>query len=137
MSALACYLSDSIYFIFVFCSLSHVISVLLRWSVDTQVICIPKSVNPVRIKENFDIFDFKLTQKGIYLIILSVPFLNFFHLLKPFRLGKPCDIRIRGIKNVHPRMDWCPYLLLESLKRESLKRGFNYKIALILMKEIK
>lgn len=39
--------------------------VLLRWSVDTNVICIPKSVNSVRIKENFDIFDFKLTEKDL------------------------------------------------------------------------
>jgi alcohol dehydrogenase (NADP+) len=39
--------------------------VLLRWSVDTNVICIPKSVNPTRIKENFNIFDFKLTEKDL------------------------------------------------------------------------
>jgi len=39
--------------------------VLLRWSVDTNVICIPKSVNDLRIKENIDIFDFKLSKEEL------------------------------------------------------------------------
>jgi len=39
--------------------------VLLRWSVDTNVMCIPKSSNHSRIKENFDIFDFKLNEKDL------------------------------------------------------------------------
>ena len=34
--------------------------VLLRWSVDTDVITIPKSVTPSRIEQNFAIIDFKL-----------------------------------------------------------------------------
>lgn len=59
-------LFDGSVILFLLCWFSQYL-VLLRWSVDTNVICIPKSVNPNRIKENFDIFDFKLTEKGIYL----------------------------------------------------------------------
>lgn len=39
--------------------------VLLRWSIDTGCIAIPKSVNPERIKENFAVLDFKLTAEDI------------------------------------------------------------------------
>jgi diketogulonate reductase-like aldo/keto reductase len=35
--------------------------VLLRWSVDSDVICIPKSVTEARIKENINVFDFQLS----------------------------------------------------------------------------
>lgn len=36
--------------------------IVLRWHVDRGSIVIPKSVNPGRINENFDIFDFNLTE---------------------------------------------------------------------------
>jgi len=39
--------------------------VLLRWSVETNVIVIPKSVNPERILQNSQIFDFKLTKEEV------------------------------------------------------------------------
>ncbi len=35
--------------------------IILRWHIQNGVCAIPKSVNPVRIAENFDIFDFELT----------------------------------------------------------------------------
>jgi len=35
--------------------------VILRWNIDLGVVCIPKSVTPSRIKDNFDLFDFSLT----------------------------------------------------------------------------
>jgi diketogulonate reductase-like aldo/keto reductase len=39
--------------------------VVLRWNLDTGVITIPKSANPNRIKENYDIFDFELTPEEV------------------------------------------------------------------------
>ena len=36
--------------------------IVLRWHVQSGFITIPKSCNPQRIKENFEIFDFQLTQ---------------------------------------------------------------------------
>ena len=36
--------------------------IILRWHIQSGFITIPKSVNPHRIKENFEIFDFELTE---------------------------------------------------------------------------
>ncbi|MEF2291046.1 aldo/keto reductase [Virgibacillus dokdonensis] len=40
-----------------------VAQVILRWDIQNEVITIPKSTNPRRIKENATIFDFSLTEK--------------------------------------------------------------------------
>ncbi|KAI8130796.1 hypothetical protein FF38_12565 [Lucilia cuprina] len=37
--------------------------VLLRWIIDSGLSAIPKSTNPERLKQNLDIFDFKLTEE--------------------------------------------------------------------------
>lgn len=39
--------------------------VILRWNIDLGIVTIPKSATPSRIKENADIFDFKLTDDEI------------------------------------------------------------------------
>ena len=39
--------------------------IILRWNIDLGIITIPKSATPSRIAENFDIFDFKLTEEEI------------------------------------------------------------------------
>ena len=35
--------------------------IILRWHVQSGFVVIPKSVNPKRIEENFDLFDFELS----------------------------------------------------------------------------
>ena len=42
-----------------------VAQIILRWHIEKGNIVFPKSSNPVHIKENFDIFDFKLTKEEI------------------------------------------------------------------------
>lgn len=39
--------------------------IILRWQLDSDVIVIPKSVTPSRIEENFNIFDFSLTEEDM------------------------------------------------------------------------
>lgn len=39
--------------------------VVLRWDLQNGVVAIPKTVNPVRLKENSDIFDFTLTSEDM------------------------------------------------------------------------
>ncbi|PFG13304.1 aldo/keto reductase [Bacillus sp. es.036] len=39
--------------------------VIIRWDLEHEVVTIPKSSNPERIKQNFDVFDFELTQDNI------------------------------------------------------------------------
>jgi diketogulonate reductase-like aldo/keto reductase len=39
--------------------------IVLRWNIDKGVVVLPKSVTPSRIKENFEVFDFKLSQEDI------------------------------------------------------------------------
>lgn len=39
--------------------------ICLRWQLDTNVVCINKSVHPKRIKQNADIFDFQLDAEDI------------------------------------------------------------------------
>ncbi|KDN53024.1 aldo/keto reductase [Tilletiaria anomala UBC 951] len=38
---------------------------LIRWSLQSGHICLPKSANPTRIKENSDIFDFVITENDM------------------------------------------------------------------------
>jgi diketogulonate reductase-like aldo/keto reductase len=42
--------------------------IVLRWDIQMGVVTIPKSVNPKRIKENSEIFDFELTNKDMSII---------------------------------------------------------------------
>ncbi|WP_273852675.1 aldo/keto reductase [Guptibacillus spartinae] len=39
--------------------------VIIRWDLEHEVVTIPKSSNPERIKQNFDVFDFELTPDNI------------------------------------------------------------------------
>jgi len=42
--------------------------IILRWDIELRVSPIPKSSNPERLKENFDVFDFQLSQEDIHLM---------------------------------------------------------------------
>lgn len=42
-----------------------VAQVILRWQIQNDILTIPKSVHINRIKENFDVFDFELTQNDL------------------------------------------------------------------------
>lgn len=39
--------------------------VLIRWALDKGIVVLPKSVNPTRIAENYDVFDFTLREADI------------------------------------------------------------------------
>jgi len=42
--------------------------IILRWAVQQGISTIPKSENPVRIKENFDIFNFELSETDLLIL---------------------------------------------------------------------
>lgn len=42
--------------------------IMLKWILQRDIIIIPKSTNPNRLKENFDLFDFSLTPEDMSIL---------------------------------------------------------------------
>jgi diketogulonate reductase-like aldo/keto reductase len=42
--------------------------IILRWDIELGVSPIPKSANPERLRENFDVFDFELSKEDVHLM---------------------------------------------------------------------
>ena len=42
--------------------------IILRWLLQRNIVCIPKSVRIERLKENFNVFDFELSSEDMNLI---------------------------------------------------------------------
>jgi methylglyoxal/glyoxal reductase len=42
--------------------------ILIRWAIQHQLVVIPKSANPSRIRENADVFDFEITDEDMRLL---------------------------------------------------------------------
>ena len=48
---------------------------MIRWSIQRGFVCIPKSANEERIKQNFDVFDFQLSESEMEKLV-SVVYLS-------------------------------------------------------------
>ena len=42
--------------------------ILIRWSLQKEYITLPKSSNPIRIKENSEVFDFEIKEEDMNLL---------------------------------------------------------------------
>ncbi|MFJ8944858.1 aldo/keto reductase [Streptomyces sp. NPDC102395] len=72
-----------------------VAQVVLRWLVQREVVVIPKSVRPERMRENIDVFDFELTDKQMASIAaLDTGVSQFFDHRDPAVTGRLGKIRI-------------------------------------------
>ncbi len=73
-----------------------VAQVVLRWMVQRGVVTIPKSVNPARMAENINVFDFELSDDQMAAIATldkgKSPFQDHYSVESAERLGKPDDI---------------------------------------------
>ena len=71
-----------------------VAQVVLRWLIQRGVVVIPKSVNPERMKQNLDVFDFALNAEEIDTIALMDTGVSCFHShTDPVRIRKISQIR--------------------------------------------
>lgn len=57
----------------------NIAQVVLRWLIQRGIIVIPKSVSPLRMKQNLDVFDFELNEEDTGVITLMDTGISCFH----------------------------------------------------------
>ena len=50
------------------CGTKSTAQILIRWALQHQLVVIPKSANPSRLRENADVFDFEITDEDMRLL---------------------------------------------------------------------
>ena len=106
--------------------------VILRWHIQAGNIVIPGSKNPAHIKDNFDLFDFSLTEEEMAKITRP----GQEHPLLPQHPGDAAEIRGDGPRRGRPKVRRGEFVVKVLLINGSPRYGGNTAIALGEMEKI-